>query len=344
MAVNGYVRWFGFLMLLATGWLLAFLLMDDAFKHVGEREKTIAKHPHIPDTAKETERKEIAIVGPEPESALNREAVLGPGPETGPELEPGFGPLIHWPPVIVDKREWGLFYEADRSEPGFPDPELLPKRLAAAGLKLGAPIFMRIFKEEHVLEVWIKNEGRFQRFGSYPVCTWSGALGPKLMEGDRQAPEGFYTVSKGQLNPNSQYFRSFNLGYPNLFDRSHERTGSYLMVHGSCVSLGCYAMTDPIIAEIWTLVTAALEGGQKRFHVHAYPFRMSKEKMEEYAHNEWSEFWGDLKQGYDLFEESYIPPVVSVCDKRYEVRAGKHGSNGNTTVRAFCARKTAQGD
>ena len=88
-------------------------------------------------------------------------------------------------------------------------------------------------------------EGRpLRRFATYPICLWSGRLGPKLREGDRQAPEGFYTVSAEQLNPNSRWHRSFSLGFPNAFDQAHGRTGSFIMVHGGCPSIGCYAMTD----------------------------------------------------------------------------------------------------
>ena len=112
---------------------------------------------------------------------------------------------------------------------------------------------------------------RFERFATYPICRWSGRLGPKFREGDRQAPEGFYTVDAEQLNPNSRMHRSFNLGFPNAYDQAHGRTGSFLMVHGGCASIGCYAVTDPAVDEIWRMVTAALEQGQARF-----PFMSSR--------------------------------------------------------------------
>lgn len=219
---------------------------------------------------------------------------------------------------------------------GTPDLDRFEERLAEKGVRLGDPIFMRIFKRESKLELWMKKGDRFTLFATYPICTWSGRLGPKLKQGDRQSPEGFYTVTAGQLNPNSRWHRSFNLGYPNAFDRAHGRTGDFLMVHGGCGSIGCYAMTDPVITEIWKLVTAALKGGQPRFHVHAYPFRMTQANMARFGGGPWGDFWSDLSKGYDLFERSRIPPRVDVCSGRYVARPGVPGSTGHP-VRKSCA-------
>ncbi len=220
---------------------------------------------------------------------------------------------------------------------GTPNLANLNKRLAEKGVTIGAPIFMRIFKKESELELWVKKGEKFELFEVYPICRWSGKLGPKLKEGDRQAPEGFYTVSRGQLNPNSRWHRSFNLGYPNVFDRSFGRTGSYLMVHGGCGSIGCYAMTNPVITELWRFVTGALNGAQSRFHVHVFPFRMSKWNLAVHKENKWFPFWMDLKQGYDLFEASHMPPRISVCNKRYEAEPAKNGGNGSARIEATCS-------
>src|SRR5262249_61826323 len=143
--------------------------------------------------------------------------------------------------------------------PGTPDLARLDERLAAQGIKLGVPIYLRIFKLDSELELWVEKDGRFVRFATYPICLWSGRLGPKLKEGDKQAPEGFYTVASEQLNPNSSMFRSFNLGFPNAFDQANGRTGSFLMVHGGCASVSFYAVTDPVIGELGSFVTAALQ-------------------------------------------------------------------------------------
>lgn len=223
---------------------------------------------------------------------------------------------------------------------GTPNLASLTERLDAHGVRLGAPIFMRIFKREFELELWMLRDGRFHRFATYPICMWSGTLGPKYQEGDKQAPEGFYTVSKRQLNPNSRWHRSFNLGYPNKFDQSHGRTGSFLMVHGGCGSVGCYAMTDPVITELWSIVTAAIENGQKRFHVHVFPFRMSEEAVEAYAHHPQIAFWRTLKDGHDRFEQDWLPPRVSVCNQRYHFAAAET-KNGSDPVKTDCAQVTA---
>ena len=220
--------------------------------------------------------------------------------------------------------------------PGTPDLEDFNGRLAANGLELGAPVFIRIFKREFELELWMKRGDRFHRFAIYPICRWSGGLGPKLLEGDSQAPEGFYTVDAKALNPTSRWHRSFNLGFPNAFDRAHQRTGSYLMVHGGCSSIGCYAMTDAVIDEIWRLVSAALKGGQPRLHVHIFPFRMSEEKLALRSHMRWAQFWRDLKLGYDAFEASQLPPKISVCQGRYAVSPPQRETDGSYEIDGRC--------
>ena len=186
----------------------------------------------------------------------------------------------------------------------------------------GAPIFIRIFKETAELEVWMKNVlGQWVLFKNYPICYFSGKLGPKLKEGDLQSPEGFYTVSKKQMNPNSNYHLSFNLGFPNKFDRVNGRTGSYLMVHGNCISVGCYAMTDGKVEEIYTLANESFNEGQETFQVHVFPFRMSDENMLFYGKSKWIGFWKNLKQGYDYFEQHNEVPKITVSGKQYEIEA-----------------------
>lgn len=217
--------------------------------------------------------------------------------------------------------------------PGTPDLTRLDQRLAEKGLSRGAPVFMRIFKREHELELWMKQGDRFVLFTTYPVCRFSGGLGPKLRTGDRQAPEGFYAVGRSQLNPNSRWRRAFNIGFPNLFDRSHGRAGSNIMVHGGCSSIGCYAMTNPVIEEIWDLATAAMDHGQKRFALHVFPFRMTGENLARRQTDPWFEFWGDLKKGYDLFEQSHRAPRVSVCQGRYALSPGDNTDGADDGLR-----------
>lgn len=199
-----------------------------------------------------------------------------------------------------------------------PIPASLQLKMERFAVSEADPIFMRIFKEEGELEVWKRGpDGRYLLLESYEICTWSGELGPKFQEGDRQAPEGFYTINPAQMNPNSSFYLSFNLGYPNAFDRSHGRTGTHLMVHGACSSAGCYAMTDEQIAEIYALAREAFEGGQRAFQVHAFPFRMTPQNMARYANHRHFPFWQMLQEGYQHFELTRVPPQVDVCDRRY---------------------------
>lgn len=196
----------------------------------------------------------------------------------------------------------------------------LERDLAAAGLRFGDPIFLRIFKQEHELELWVRKRDAYVLFRSYPICTWSGALGPKLRAGDGQSPEGFYSVGRGQLNPTSQFHLAFNLGYPNAYDRAHGRNGNFLMVHGNCVSIGCYAMGDAQIDEIYTLLDAALHGGQSRVDVHVFPFRFDHPPQADWRRQRWGEFWQNLQEGYAAFERVHRPPLVDVVRARYWVR------------------------
>ncbi len=186
-------------------------------------------------------------------------------------------------------------------------------------LSLGNSVYLRIFKEEKELEVWVLDSKEYKLFNTYPICTFGkGGLGPKMKEGDMVAPEGFYFVKPNQLNPSSAFHLSFNLGYPNAYDRAHNRTGSALMVHGECVSVGCYAMTDPVIEKIYTIIDAAFEGGQPFFRVHIFPFRMNDYNMEIHKDSESYIFWENLKEGYDFFiDNSSIPPNVTVVNKKY---------------------------
>ena len=181
-----------------------------------------------------------------------------------------------------------------------------------------SPILVRIFKQESELEIWKQDrDGRFALLKTYPICRWSGELGPKFREGDRQAPEGFYNITPGQMNPNSQFYLSFDLGYPNAYDRAHGRTGANLMVHGDCSSRGCYSMTDEQVAEIYALGREAFFGGQKSFQVQAYPFRMTPQNFAKHRNNPHMAFWKMLKRGNDHFEVTRLQPKVDVCDKHY---------------------------
>lgn len=194
---------------------------------------------------------------------------------------------------------------------------ILKTEFRAQGLKWGSPIFLRGFKQEKKLELWVKDGRKFKLFRSYPIAAASGKLGPKEREGDRQVPEGFYFVTPEKMNPQSNFHLSFDIGYPNDFDTSLNRSGTFIMVHGSNVSIGCLAMTDAKIEEIYTIADAAFKGGQTFFRVHLFPFRMTDEKMSENASHRWFSFWKNLRTGYQWFEEKKTPPNVRVKDSTY---------------------------
>jgi murein L,D-transpeptidase YafK len=192
------------------------------------------------------------------------------------------------------------------------------KQMETLNMDRAAPILIRIYKEESTLEVWKQDRsGKFVLLNSYPICKFSGNLGPKLMQGDHQAPEGFYDITPDQMNPNSSEYLAFNTGFPNAFDRSLGRTGSFLMVHGGCRSVGCYAMTDVAMEEIYGLVEEAFKGGQEKVQLQAFPFRMTAQNLASHASDPNTPFWEMLKAGSDAFLTTGQPPRVAVCDRRY---------------------------
>jgi murein L,D-transpeptidase YafK len=200
-----------------------------------------------------------------------------------------------------------------------------------------SPILIRIFKSEAEMEIWKqKDDGRFHLFKTYEICRFSGKLGPKRREGDRQAPEGFYTVAEKQMNPWSRNHLAFNIGYPNTFDRAHGRTGSLIMVHGGCSSIGCYAMTDEAVQDIYALSRDAFEGGQEAFQIQAYPFRMTDENMAKHRKDKWFDFWANLKEGYDYFETTHLEPKVDVCGKRYMINVAFTDEDAEVDPRKDC--------
>ena len=213
---------------------------------------------------------------------------------------------------------------ANNAKANQPVPPKLVATIAEKDMDLQSPILVRLFKQEAELEIWKQDRsGKFALLKSYPICRWSGDLGPKVREGDRQAPEGFYTIGPGQMNPQSAYYLSFNTGYPNAFDKALGRTGSQLMVHGDCSSRGCYAMTDEQIAEIYSLGRESFFGGQKAFQLQAYPFRMTPVNMARHRNNPNMPFWRMIKEGYDHFEVTRHEPKVDFCEKKYVFDASK---------------------
>ena len=199
--------------------------------------------------------------------------------------------------------------------------ELSPEMLALLQQKnmpKDSPILVRVFKEESELEVWKQDTtGQFQLLKVYPICRWSGELGPKKTEGDRQAPEGFYAITPGLMNPNSNYYLAINIGFPNAYDKANGYSGAFLMIHGDCSSRGCYAMTDEQIGEIYSLARDSFLGGQKEFQIQAYPFRLTAANLAKHRNNPNMPFWTMLKEGNDHFEVTHLEPKVDVCERHY---------------------------
>src|SRR5262245_23884750 len=239
-------------------------------------------------------------------------AAMGQSPSTSPSPNPSSKPL---PAKATQELPAALLALLERKN--------MPKF---------SPIVVRLFKEEAELEIWKQDaSGRFQHLRTYPICRWSGDLGPKLYEGDRQAPEGFYTITPELMNPNSGFYLSINTGYPNSFDKANNRHGSLLMIHGDCVSRGCYAMTNEQIGEIDSRALDSLLG-RPSFQVQAYPFRLTPANLARHRNNPNLAFWKMLKVGNDHFEATQLEPKVDVCDRRYVFDAQPAANSPNPLV------------
>jgi len=248
------------------------------------------------------------------------------------------------PAGAVDRGEHKrLASEGKLPLPGTPDLTKLDERLATHHVTRDASIMIRIFKAESEMEVWMTtNTGAYTLFATYPVCFWSGTLGPKLKEGDRQAPEGFYTVTLPQAyREGTRWPVALDLGFPNSFDKVSARTGSAILIHGGCASIGCFAVTNPVNDELDKLVLRSLDAGQAYVQIHVFPFRMTSENFNRYDVPQWRDFWRNLKEGYDLFERTHRPPRISVCDNSYVFDAVSEIEGANPGPIAVCPRTEA---
>ncbi len=225
-----------------------------------------------------------------------------------------------------------------------PVPQKTVQLMAAKGMSQSDPILVRAYKKEAEMEVWKRtSSGQYALLKTFPICRWSGQLGPKTKQGDRQAPEGFYTITPGQMNPNSSYYLSFDVGYPNAIDRAKGGTGNYIMVHGTCSSSGCFAMTDASMAELYAIARDSFAGGQRAFQFQSYPFRMTAQNMARFRNDPNMPFWKNLKEGSDHFEALKEEPRVAACGTRY-VFGGADVAAGSCTpkVEPLVAEKRAR--
>jgi murein L,D-transpeptidase YafK len=208
--------------------------------------------------------------------------------------------------------------EANSGRSLHPIPDKALALMDKIGTTPSAPVLIRTYKQEAELEIWkMKSDGQYALLSAYPMCRWSGQLGPKLREGDHQVPEGFYTIAPGQMNPNSHYYLSFNVGYPNAYDRALGRTGGDIMVHGICSSAGCFSMTDAQIDEIYAIAREAFNGGERAIQMQSFPFRMTAENLAKHRLDPNIAFWKEIKNGADHFEVTKTEPEVLVCGKHY---------------------------
>jgi murein L,D-transpeptidase YafK len=266
---------------------------------------------------------------------LFRTSIAAAGVAWAVAVSPALALEIVLDDVAADRIErQRAFVRGDLALSGAPDLQRLDERLAERGLARGRPIYIRIFKAESELELWMEGaDKRFALLAAYPICHWHGTIGPKLKEGDKQSPEGFYSVGFPETRLVGRWRRAFNLGYPNQHDQLLQRTGSHILVHGGCSSVGCFAMTDAVQEEIYGLATAALAAGQGRFQVHVYPFRMTDANLARHADHPWAHTWADLRPAYDSFERTRVPPRVVLCGVRYQVADGVPGDAGGVEKR-----------
>ena len=215
-----------------------------------------------------------------------------------------------------------------------PSDSKLQEKRTKADVVAGRALLIRIFKEESQLELWMQSAETLQLLATYPICFWSGNLGPKLFEGDHQAPEGFYAIGLHQFVVSGKHARSFDIGFPNAFDRSLGRTGSHILLHGGCRSIGCFAMTDPVMDRIYALAEQALRTGQDQIQVHIFPFRMTDDNLQRHSNSSWYTFWSNLKQGYDVFEATRKAPLVHACRGSYLVIPTGQGSQNTNPARS----------
>ncbi|MEA2841006.1 MAG: hypothetical protein QOF41_2336 [Methylobacteriaceae bacterium] len=209
--------------------------------------------------------------------------------------------------------------------------------MAEKGTSKQSPMLIRTYKKEAEFEIWkMRSDGRYALLKTYPMCRWSGQLGPKVKEGDRQVPEGFYAITPGQMNPNSAYYLSFNVGYPNAYDRAHGASGGAIMVHGACSSAGCFSMTDQQIAEIYAIARESFAGGQREIQMQSYPFHMTAENFAKHRADPNIAFWKQLKEGADNFEVAKAEPKVGVCGRHYVFNSTPENPSQRLEADAAC--------
>jgi len=220
--------------------------------------------------------------------------------------------------------------DEDHVKQAYHDKEVgLKEDFKKAGLDFqGFQIFIRGFKKEGELEVWIKDKSKkqFSLFRTYPFCATSGVLGPKRKEGDLQIPEGVYTLN--HFNPRSNFYLSLGISYPNAADKvfsDKKSPGGAIYIHGNCVTIGCIPITDDKIKELYLLAVEARNSGQSNIPIHIFPTKLSNDALQLLISEEGSthrDFWTNLQAIYLWFEKNKTPGKISVNTQgRYQIKS-----------------------
>lgn len=208
--------------------------------------------------------------------------------------------------------------------------ELVKELLAKNSIETGElRIYLRAFKTEKKIELWAKNasDNAYKLIKVYNICRTSGGLGPKRVQGDRQIPEGFYHISK--FNPHSNFYLSLGINYPNKSDRilaDKQKPGGDIFIHGACVTIGCLPITDDMIKEVYVFCVEAKDNGQQNIPVTIFPAKMTDNKHDALisrynTDNDKLGLWKDLKDGYDIFNETKSLPEIGFLDNgRHRVK------------------------
>ncbi len=224
--------------------------------------------------------------------------------------------LAVWAQLAVFLSASAAFSPVLANQPALSGPSSgLAEAFSRKHLKLGSPVLIRIYKQSSELELWVLRGPRFVLLNVYPICRWSGRLGPKLQAGDRQSPEGVYTITAAGLIVNDRWHRAMNINYPNRYDRVNSRTGSGILIHGRCRSIGCFALSDANVEEVYEAVRSALAAGQRQVQVVALPLRFRNKSVE--APPDLPGFWQDLSREEALFHRDRVPAPAWLCGGRY---------------------------
>lgn len=181
-------------------------------------------------------------------------------------------------------------------------------------------ILLVAYKDLDRLDLFAKSskDSVYKVIQQYEICARSGKLGPKKAEGDKQVPEGFYHINR--FNPQSKFYLSLGINFPNAYDLAHDYTGSDIFIHGKCETVGCLPMTDEWMKEIYLYALWAKDAGQENIPVYIFPFEMTDTNLEKHkpqVDESTFSFWKNIQEGYQLFHKNQQELRVSIENKKY---------------------------